>query len=709
MKKYLSIFMTAVMVLTMIPMMAFADTYPKAKLITGPLSYTNGETNKEIKLKVELGKNLDLKAGRVMFELDNAKLAKTPSPASAEVIHGTTSISSPAISFKNIEGNALTGGEKMFNFEVASDIPANNVDEMDIIITLKLDFSDTGNGNVNLRFTDYGVGFGDSPLNLGTTQSAVTEYFEARVDRPETAIGPAGGLLSTVLIQKFNGLSSTKSENEIVVSLTSGYLFSASSKIVSPGYTPNVSYSNDKTEMYIKGIDSNTAYIAIEPFVILEATNSAKSGTISANFSLKVKDKTVQSKDAVLGKLQSYGLTLTAKEQNAREIPTLSKGQSKTVELTIKAVDGTLTNGATIKLDVKNAEIVYNSIKVTEPAGMILTAPKSAGSNNKVSGYEVYKDSEFTLRTHKYDVQNIKLTFDIVAEDQAKTNATVTASVDKLDDVTIDIAKISKVLDIETKPARVEKGKIAELPQVVLKETKVAQLQRGDKIYLELIYPGSDKDKGQHIAFDKDSVKDIKATTTNSLKIDSIELDKQENILVLTIGSRSYDNAGTITLSNIKGYLTEKAVTDRVDVLVTLNITTETSAAYFWVNNPVALRTVFVINNLSYTSNGVIKQLNTAPYIKDGRTMLPVRAVGESLGLEASWDNTTKTATFKNAEKTAVVKIGSSTITVNNTPVALTAPAEIKNGSTMIELRSLATAFGVDISWNAATKSVSVN
>ena len=122
-----------------------------------------------------------------------------------------------------------------------------------------------------------------------------------------------------------------------------------------------------------------------------------------------------------------------------------------------------------------------------------------------------------------------------------------------------------------------------------------------------------------------------------------------------------------------------------------------------------AIKTVFVINNLSYTAGGQVKQLVTAPYIKDGRTMLPVRAVGESLGLEASWDHATKTATFKNAEKTAIVKIGQSTITVNNTPMPLTVPAEIKNGSTMIELRSLATAFGVSIAWDAVNKSVTVN
>ena len=45
---------------------------------------------------------------------------------------------------------------------------------------------------------------------------------------------------------------------------------------------------------------------------------------------------------------------------------------------------------------------------------------------------------------------------------------------------------------------------------------------------------------------------------------------------------------------------------------------------------------------------------------------------------------------------------------VNGTPIPLNAKAEIKNGSTFIELRSLASAFGVELQWDAATKTVTI-
>lgn len=122
------------------------------------------------------------------------------------------------------------------------------------------------------------------------------------------------------------------------------------------------------------------------------------------------------------------------------------------------------------------------------------------------------------------------------------------------------------------------------------------------------------------------------------------------------------------------------------------------------------LQTIFFINKTRYIQNGDPKNLVTAPYIKNGRIMLPARTVAESLGLEVSWDNNQKIVTFKNADRTVVVKVGQNTITVNNEKVELSAPAEIKNSSVMIELKSIATAFKINaISYNHKEKSVTIN
>lgn len=45
-----------------------------------------------------------------------------------------------------------------------------------------------------------------------------------------------------------------------------------------------------------------------------------------------------------------------------------------------------------------------------------------------------------------------------------------------------------------------------------------------------------------------------------------------------------------------------------------------------------------------YYHNGERKQLDAPPFIQNGRTLIPVRAITEALGADVSWDNETRTA-----------------------------------------------------------------
>ncbi len=60
---------------------------------------------------------------------------------------------------------------------------------------------------------------------------------------------------------------------------------------------------------------------------------------------------------------------------------------------------------------------------------------------------------------------------------------------------------------------------------------------------------------------------------------------------------------------------------------------------------------VLIINNNIAVVNGAVKQIdennpNVVPEIINGRTMLPLRFVAESLGCQVSWDDKTKTITI---------------------------------------------------------------
>ena len=62
---------------------------------------------------------------------------------------------------------------------------------------------------------------------------------------------------------------------------------------------------------------------------------------------------------------------------------------------------------------------------------------------------------------------------------------------------------------------------------------------------------------------------------------------------------------------------------------------------------------------------------DTEPTIMNGRTMLPLRAVFEALEAEVSWDDATRTVTVVKGDTTVKLTVGEATAYVNDSPVTL--------------------------------------
>ncbi len=112
--------------------------------------------------------------------------------------------------------------------------------------------------------------------------------------------------------------------------------------------------------------------------------------------------------------------------------------------------------------------------------------------------------------------------------------------------------------------------------------------------------------------------------------------------------------------------------------------------------------------------NTVAQTLDAAPINRNSRTMLPVRFLANTFGIDndgIAWDDATKTATLKNATTTIVITIGAPSMTVNGAAVALDSPAVIESSRTYLPVRAIANALGVtndNISWNDATKTATL-
>lgn len=107
-----------------------------------------------------------------------------------------------------------------------------------------------------------------------------------------------------------------------------------------------------------------------------------------------------------------------------------------------------------------------------------------------------------------------------------------------------------------------------------------------------------------------------------------------------------------------------------------------------------------------YTVNNVSKVMDVAPYIKDSRTYVPMRYLGEVLGAEVVWDATARTVTLTKGDTVVVFTVGSTSYTVNGEAKTADVAPEIVNDRTMLPARFVAEAFGATVGWDGASGTV---
>ena len=113
-------------------------------------------------------------------------------------------------------------------------------------------------------------------------------------------------------------------------------------------------------------------------------------------------------------------------------------------------------------------------------------------------------------------------------------------------------------------------------------------------------------------------------------------------------------------------------------------------------------------DTVTVTLNGnAVVFADQQPLIKDSRTLVPVRGVLEEMGVEVVWDGDTQTIDMSKGDTKAQLVIGSDTLTINDyEKVTLDVAPEIIGERTMLPIRAAAEAFGAEVSWDDATKTV---
>lgn len=107
--------------------------------------------------------------------------------------------------------------------------------------------------------------------------------------------------------------------------------------------------------------------------------------------------------------------------------------------------------------------------------------------------------------------------------------------------------------------------------------------------------------------------------------------------------------------------------------------------------------------------NGKEVKFDVPPVIKDGRTLIPVRGLMNSLGATVAWDETTQTVTVTKDDKVVVLTLGSDVVLVNGQETKIDVPAQLISNRTLVPLRFLAETFGKIVKYDPETGEIDVN
>jgi len=111
---------------------------------------------------------------------------------------------------------------------------------------------------------------------------------------------------------------------------------------------------------------------------------------------------------------------------------------------------------------------------------------------------------------------------------------------------------------------------------------------------------------------------------------------------------------------------------------------------------------------ISVFVDGIRLDLEVPPYLLDGRTLVPLRAIFEALGASVAWDpeyqiiNATKDGTH------VLLMIGSNRMFRDGVTSLIDVAPLIADGRTLVPTRLIAESFGATVNWDPETRTVNI-
>ena len=97
---------------------------------------------------------------------------------------------------------------------------------------------------------------------------------------------------------------------------------------------------------------------------------------------------------------------------------------------------------------------------------------------------------------------------------------------------------------------------------------------------------------------------------------------------------------------------------------------------------------------------------DTAPFIVDGTTLVPLRVISENMGASVDWNGETRKVTVKKGNTNIQLGIDDNLAYVNGDALTIALAPRIENSRTMVPLRFIGETLDCEVGWDAETKTV---
>lgn len=112
--------------------------------------------------------------------------------------------------------------------------------------------------------------------------------------------------------------------------------------------------------------------------------------------------------------------------------------------------------------------------------------------------------------------------------------------------------------------------------------------------------------------------------------------------------------------------------------------------------------------DISVSVDGLPVSFDVKPLIQDNRTLVPFRALAESLNVQVTWDQKNQTIQAQGNQTNITLRIGQKTARQNGTQVNLDVPPQVISGRTLVPLRFFSEAFQCQVNWQPAQNAIAI-